>query len=223
MPLRVLPERRWPADWSLPGHWPAQLARCLAVGKTLMSVPISAMITSAAAPLRRRGSCRAAQPLLRKGRSAPRSRRRAGRSARRGSRRGRGSRRSRRACSRSKRPSSASLSAGSFARSRAAGELGEHLGVGGAVDQRVEHRPAGDAEDVGRDAVELDPGVLERLVQPVGLPRCAPGSASCDSASGCAAPGSAWAARSSPATARPRPAGTARPRPRRRSCGRGPA
>ena len=26
--LRVLPERRLPADWSLPGHWPAQDARC---------------------------------------------------------------------------------------------------------------------------------------------------------------------------------------------------
>ena len=52
----------------------------------------------------------------------------------------------------------------------ALGQLGEHLGVGRAVDQRVEHRAARDAEDVGRDAVELDPGVLERLVQPVGLP-----------------------------------------------------
>ena len=73
------------------------------------------------------------------------------------------------ACRRSKRPSSASRSAGIFARSAALRELGEHLGVGRALDQRVEHRPAGDAEDVGRDAVELDPGVLERLVQPVGL------------------------------------------------------
>ena len=33
-PLRVLPERRLPADWSLPGHCPAQEARCLAVGNT---------------------------------------------------------------------------------------------------------------------------------------------------------------------------------------------
>ena len=31
-PLRVRPERRLPADWSLPGHWPAQEARCPAVG-----------------------------------------------------------------------------------------------------------------------------------------------------------------------------------------------
>ena len=46
-PLRVVPERRLPADWSLPGHCPAQEARCPAVGNTLMSVPISAIIVSA--------------------------------------------------------------------------------------------------------------------------------------------------------------------------------
>ena len=51
----------------------------------------------------------------------------------------------------------------------ALGEVGEHLGVGRARNERVEHRPAGLAEDVGGDAVELDAGVLERLVQPVGL------------------------------------------------------
>ena len=67
----------------------------------------------------------------------------------------------------------------------------------------------------------LMPGVLERLVQPVGLALARPGSASCDSGSGCAARGSAWAARSSPAAARPRRAGTATPRRRRRSCGPG--
>jgi hypothetical protein len=50
------------------------------------------------------------------------------------------------------------------------GELGEQLGVGRAMHERVEHRAARDAEDVARDAIELDPGVLQRLVQPVGLP-----------------------------------------------------
>jgi hypothetical protein len=50
---------------------------------------------------------------------------------------------------------------------KALGEVGEHLGIGGAGHQRVEHRPPGDAEDVGGDAVELDAGVLQRLVQPV--------------------------------------------------------
>ena len=32
-PSRVLPERRLPADWSLPGHWPAHDARCRGVAK----------------------------------------------------------------------------------------------------------------------------------------------------------------------------------------------
>ena len=73
------------------------------------------------------------------------------------------------ACSGSNRPSSASLSAGIFLRSLPRGELGEQLGIGRPGDQRVEHRPAGLAEDVGRDAVELDPGLLERLVQPLRL------------------------------------------------------
>jgi hypothetical protein len=34
--------------WSLPGHWPAQEARCLSVGNTDMSTPISGTMTSAA-------------------------------------------------------------------------------------------------------------------------------------------------------------------------------
>ena len=46
--FRLLPERRLPADWSLPGHCPAHEARCLSVGNTDMSIPISEMITSAA-------------------------------------------------------------------------------------------------------------------------------------------------------------------------------
>ena len=53
----------------------------------------------------------------------------------------------------------------------ALGQLGQHLGVGRPGDERVEHRAARDAEDVRRDAVELDAGVLQHLVQPVGLPR----------------------------------------------------
>src|SRR3972149_2642159 len=46
-PCRVLPERRLPAERSLPGHWPAQLARWRSEGKRLMSVPISAITDSA--------------------------------------------------------------------------------------------------------------------------------------------------------------------------------
>ena len=48
-PFRVFPDRRLPADWSLPGHCPAHDARCWAVGNTLMSRPISA-ITFCAVP-----------------------------------------------------------------------------------------------------------------------------------------------------------------------------
>jgi hypothetical protein len=54
-------------------------------------------------------------------------------------------------------------------RQRSARELGQHRRVGRAGQERVEHRPPGDAEDVAGEAVELDPGVLEDLVQPVGL------------------------------------------------------
>src|SRR4051812_1243340 len=46
-PLRVRPERCLPAERSLPGHCPAQEAKCRALGNTVMSGPISAMITSA--------------------------------------------------------------------------------------------------------------------------------------------------------------------------------
>jgi hypothetical protein len=49
-------------------------------------------------------------------------------------------------------------------------QVREDLGIGGALAERVEHRPAGLAEDVARDAIELDAGVLQGLMQPVGLP-----------------------------------------------------
>ena len=48
-------------------------------------------------------------------------------------------------------------------------EVGEYLGIGRAGDERVEHRAAGLAEDVRGDAVQLDAGVLQGLVQAVGL------------------------------------------------------
>ena len=73
------------------------------------------------------------------------------------------------ACWGSKRPCSASRSAGSLSAQFPEREVGEHVGVGGAVDQRGEHRPAGFAEQVGGDAVELDAGVLEQLVQSSGF------------------------------------------------------
>ena len=48
-------------------------------------------------------------------------------------------------------------------------DLEHNLCPQGSLAERVEHRPTGLAEDVGGDAVELDPCVLQRLVQPVGL------------------------------------------------------
>jgi hypothetical protein len=52
---------------------------------------------------------------------------------------------------------------------RAPGELRQDRRVGRARHQRGEHRPARHAEDVARDAGELDARVLEHLVQPIGL------------------------------------------------------
>src|SRR3954451_11091958 len=46
-PLRARPVGRLPADSWLPGHSPAQDARCAAVGKRLMSAPASARNTQA--------------------------------------------------------------------------------------------------------------------------------------------------------------------------------
>src|SRR3954462_9981928 len=48
-------------------------------------------------------------------------------------------------------------------------ELGEHDRVARARHERVEHVAAGLAHDVAGHAAELDPGVLEDLVQPGGF------------------------------------------------------
>ena len=168
-PLRVRPERRRPADWSLPGHCPAQHASCLAVGNTDISAPISAMMYSA---VRRRspGIVHSSQRPSRRGDLLPD---RVGKTADLLIQEVdmREDRTDQTACRRSKRPSKDSLSAGSFARSlpfaRSASTSGS---VAGAADQRVEHPTAEDTENVGGDTVELDTGVLERLMQPVGLP-----------------------------------------------------
>ena len=57
------------------------------------------------------------------------------------------------------------------------GQIGQHLGVAFPGDQRGHHRPPGDAEDVGRDDRQLDPGVLQQLLDPV-LLRGAPSTRS---------------------------------------------
>ncbi len=114
----------------------------------------------------RRGSCTAAQPSSRKGRSAPpRARRSLGcrlralrcarASVQAGTRGGRGS------CPR------APCAAGKLLAQLALRELCERVGVAMPVDQRAHHRAARDAHHVGRDARELHAGVLQQLVQPV--------------------------------------------------------
>ena len=153
----------------------------------------------------------------------PRSRPRAARSARRGSPGGRGSRRSRSAWWASKRPSSASRSAGIFARSRPLASSASTLRVGRAGDERVEHRAPGHAEDVGGDAVELDAGVLERLVQPVGLALALGDLRLAIARQRRAAADRLGRHEAAAQQARPPPAGTATARRRRRSCGPGPA
>jgi hypothetical protein len=49
-------------------------------------------------------------------------------------------------------------------------ELGQHPGVPLPGDQRLQHRPARDAEDVGGHRGQLDQGVLQQLLQPLLVP-----------------------------------------------------
>ena len=55
------------------------------------------------------------------------------------------------------------LEGGQLLAQLAVGEVREHIGIGGAGPERVEHRPARLTHDVGGDAPELDAGVLDRL------------------------------------------------------------
>ena len=52
----------------------------------------------------------------------------------------------------------------------APGQLGKYLRGAAASDEGVEHVAAGLAQDVRRHAGQLDPGVLEHLVEALGLP-----------------------------------------------------
>src|SRR5215211_174244 len=51
-----------------------------------------------------------------------------------------------------------------------AGKLGQNLGIGGAANERLEHRPPGNAEHAGSHRRELYPGLLEDLLQTLDLP-----------------------------------------------------
>ena len=80
----------------------------------------------------------------------------------------------------------------------ALGQLGQHVRVAFAGDESGEHGPAGHAEHVGGDRVQLDARVLQGLLDPLALRWCGPARAACDSGSGRAAPGSPPGARSCP-------------------------
>lgn len=49
------------------------------------------------------------------------------------------------------------------------GQLGQHLRMTGAADQRLEHPAPGDTEEVGHHRRELDPAVVQQVLQPPGL------------------------------------------------------
>ena len=61
------------------------------------------------------------------------------------------------------------LELGKLAAELSPGQFGEHCGVPTAGHQRREHVPSRFAENVGGHARQLHPGVLEDLVQPLGL------------------------------------------------------
>jgi hypothetical protein len=162
-PFRVLSERRLPADSSLPGHTPAQEARCFVVGNALMSTPISAISTSAV---------RCLTPGIVINRSRWRAQGAICSSIASDSRSIASSRKSMcaricptiSACSASKRPHQRLAQRGDLLAQPSGRELGEHDRVARAGDERVEHVPARLAQDVRRDAAELDPAVLQDLV-----------------------------------------------------------
>jgi hypothetical protein len=58
---------------------------------------------------------------------------------------------------------------GSLLAELAVSQRRQHLRVAFPGDQGGQHGPAGDAEDVGGDRVQLDAGVLQGLVDPLGL------------------------------------------------------
>ena len=49
-------------------------------------------------------------------------------------------------------------------------QVGQHVRVGGALDQGIQHGPGGHPEDIGGDRCQLDPRILQQLVQAIGGP-----------------------------------------------------
>ena len=69
-----------------------------------------------------------------------------------------------------KRPVSASMRAGDLRAHPRLGQLSQDRGIVLPADQCLEHGPARDPGDVRGDGGELDPGVLQHLLQPLDLP-----------------------------------------------------
>ena len=49
------------------------------------------------------------------------------------------------------------------------GERRQSIGIGLAADQGLDHRPAGQADDIGDHRIELDVGIFQRLLQPLDM------------------------------------------------------
>jgi hypothetical protein len=62
------------------------------------------------------------------------------------------------------------LQLGRLAAQRGASQPGQHDGIALSVDQRVEHRSAGDTDDAGGDRAKFDAGVFEVFLQPLHFP-----------------------------------------------------
>jgi len=62
------------------------------------------------------------------------------------------------------------------------GQLRQRGGIAVAGDERLQHRPTGDAQDVGGDRGQLDSRILQELFQPLRFPRTFPSdSGACSS------------------------------------------
>ena len=107
---------------------------------------------------------------------------------------------------------------GALAAQLSFGEIGHLFNRGSALDQRLEHRPAGHAEDVAQHARQLDVGRFQKLQPPVALGRLAPRSACGGGATARAFPAAAGAARSSSRSTRAGPDRRSTRHPSRRSC-----
>src|SRR5665647_1156327 len=168
LPCLRLPERCLPADSWWPGQTPAQEARLAGVRKRVMSAPVSAMMTSAVVFLtpgmvtrcsicgakgRISWSIRAESSSMVADNSSMRVR-----------------------CMRHKKVVLTKVAGegldqgGDLGSHPAPGHIRHDLRVVLAFDERGQHRPPGDTQDVGGYRTDLNPGVLELLLQPLGFP-----------------------------------------------------